>query len=153
MNSNIKHTIEKFIYDEKTLNDNFICEYNVIHKIKYLSNSLWYPCRYGRLKIVNLLIRRGVDDYNYGLYCACLGGHLKIAEFMIEKGADKYNYALEGACKGGHLELVKLLIENGANDWAWGLSVACRYGHTEIIKLMTNKTTHCKWCNNKNHKF
>ena len=45
---------------------------------------------------INELIKINKDeiDYNYGLYGACEGGHIKIIDMMIEKGANDWNSGL-----------------------------------------------------------
>jgi Ankyrin repeat len=41
------------------------------------------------IEIVNLLIEKGADDLNLGLYGACLEGHIEIVKLLIEKGAKR----------------------------------------------------------------
>jgi len=91
----------------------------------YLQNSKYW---------INCFIKKGADDYNFGLYGACLGGHLDIINMMLQKGAD-VNYGLYGACLGGHLDLVNMMLQKGA-DVNWGLQGACLGGHLDLIKLM-----------------
>ncbi len=97
---------------------------------------LYEPCLQGSGYWINYCIKKGADEWNWGLEGACKGGHLDIIELMIDKGA---NWGLEGACKGGHLDIIELMIEKGAKDWNWGLEGACEGGHLDIIKLMIKK--------------
>ncbi len=49
----------------------------------------------------------------------------ELVELMLQKGANNWNFGLYGACRGGHKELAELMIQKGANDWNRGLSGAC----------------------------
>jgi ankyrin repeat protein len=42
-----------------------------------------------RLEIANLMIKKGANDWNFGLRHACKNGHLEIVNLMIEKGATR----------------------------------------------------------------
>lgn len=46
---------------------------------------------------------------------ACLNGHKEIVELMIEKGANNFDWGLHKACEGGHKNLVLLMLELGAD--------------------------------------
>jgi ankyrin repeat protein len=104
-------------------------------------------CRGGYIELVQFMIERGANDWNYGLWNACYGDHIEIVWLMIEKGAYDWNYGLLGACQSGHIELVQLMIEKGADDWNGGLMNACFGGHVELIRLMIEKgATRCYNC-------
>lgn len=48
-----------------------------------------------------------------GLFGACEAGHLELAYLMIAKGAEDFNnglYGLYWACKGGHPELIDFML-------------------------------------------
>ena len=81
----------------------------------------------------------GVCNFNDGLHGACRGGNIDLVNLMIEKGADDWDWGLSGACIGGNIDLVNLMIEKGADDWNLGLSAAWRGGHHELVDLMTDK--------------
>jgi len=51
-----------------------------------------------------------------GLYFACQGGNMDIVNMMIQKGANDWNWGLWQACKDGHLDFVNTLIQKGADD-------------------------------------
>ena len=61
-----------------------------------------------------------------------MGGHMKVAKLMIKKGADDWDDGLFEACYGGYMKIVKLMIKNGANDFNQGLKAACYGGHKDI---------------------
>ena len=100
---------------------------------------MYTTCLTGNMEEVELLIHKGVHDWDRGLRGACEGGHMKLAEFMICKGAIHWNYGLYGACWGGHMEIAELMIQKGANDWNLGLGGACWGGHMKIAELMIRK--------------
>ena len=66
------------------------------------------------MDIVKLMIEKGANDWNDGMYSACQRGHMEVVKYMIEKGAKSWNDGIYGACLGGHGEIVKLMIEKGA---------------------------------------
>ncbi len=66
------------------------------------------------IEIIELLIKRGANDWDEGLKYACKGGHKRIVELMLEKGATNLNKGLR------HLyidnkKIAFLLIEKGAD--------------------------------------
>ena len=71
---------------------------------------------------------------------ACYDGHIDIVKLLIEKGANDLNWGLYNACYNGHIDIVKLLIEKGADDLNLGLSNACYNNQIEIIALLLNYT-------------
>jgi len=62
------------------------------------------------------MIKKGADNWNYGLEGACYGRNRELANYMIEKGADDWDGGLEGACYGGNRELADYMIEKGATN-------------------------------------
>lgn len=88
-----------------------------------------------------------IDDVNAGLIYACNGGNTNIVQLMIERGANNWDYALSGACEYGHMDIVEHMIEKGATDWNWGLFYSCKGGHMAIVRLMIEKgATICWYC-------
>jgi hypothetical protein len=93
---------------------------------------------------------------------ACESGYRNLVELMIEKGANEWNSGLYGACYGGHRDIVELMIEKGATLWNWGLWAACRggqerstsYAHRDLTEFMIkNGANYCWSCGGINHKF
>ena len=110
-------------------------------------NVLESSCEGGNLKIINLVIKKGAFGWDNGLIGACYSGHLKIVNLMIEKGANDWNSGLWGACKGGNLNMMKLMIEKGANNWNDGLWGACYGDHQNMVNYMIEKgATRCNYC-------
>ena len=71
----------------------------------------------GQLDMINFLIEKGANDWNFGMYGAAKGGRLDLVESFIQKGADYWEMGLCGAAEGGHLDLVDLFIEKGADEY------------------------------------
>jgi ankyrin repeat protein len=94
---------------------NIVFEY-VIHKASYIDYQVYKNTKNESYYGVYVSIEQGADDFEYRpLFYACRGGHKKIVELMIENGAYYWNEGLEGACKGGHQKLVEFMIKKGAD--------------------------------------
>ena len=112
-----------------------------------------HACKPGHLELVKLLISRGANDWDSGLYRACRGGHLALAKFLIIKGTENpvyydgelaegnldFIFGLRGACQGGQLELAYLMIAHGDDDWDNNLHYACLGGLRELVNLAITK--------------
>ena len=60
----------------------------------------------GNIKMVKLIMSQRenfIRDLNNGLKTACQCGHMNIVNFMIEKGANNWNWALIGGSRCGHI--------------------------------------------------
>lgn len=88
------------------------------------------------LKIIELYMFYGADDWNLGLAKGCSAGDLKIIELMIKKGANDWNQGLFQACCEGHYDVIKLMIEMGATNFNYCLSGACGRGNIEIVEFL-----------------
>ncbi len=88
--------------------------------------------------VVQLMIEKGAEVWNWGLSGACKGGHMEIVKLMIEKGATDWNRGLYDACEGGHIEIVKLMIEKGATDVESGKQVCMDYANYHILEYLNN---------------
>lgn len=105
----------------------------------YLNCGLARSCNAGHLPIVEFLISKGANDWNWGLENACENGNLAIVELMIAKGADNWSAGWEHACYYGHIQIIELLRKKGMNSWNFGLSQACMAGNRELVNLMISK--------------
>ena len=93
------------------------------------------------------ILKNKNNKLNWNEWKLCEGGNLNIVNLMIKCGKNDWNYGLEGACYGGHLNIVKLMIKKGANCWNRGLVFACWCGHSEIVYLMIKKgAKYCNYC-------
>ena len=91
------------------------------------------------IEIIELMLEKpNIDD---PLALSCLCPHLKIIESMINKGYNNFNYGLYHACYSGYIENVKYMIEKGANNWDFGLIGAIKGSNIEIMKIMLDKGT------------
>ena len=82
------------------------------------NHALTNACQGGYLPIIELIISKGGNAYEQGLYHACYSGHLHVVEFIITKMEPftcNWNYGLDGACEGEHLPVVLYMFQKGAN--------------------------------------
>ena len=121
-------------------------------------------CNNGFIRIVNILIQNGINNWRTGFNLACKAGHVQIVKLMISKGFEEFgNRFFEAwahgnhwefelgysenikngffeACAHGHLEVVKLLISEGySKNIEDGFLEACTRGHLEVVKLLVSK--------------
>ncbi len=86
-----------------------------------INSSLQKAAKGGHTNVIELLIRNGETDWNFGLFGALEGNQRKLAYFFIEKGANDWAEALNIAARVGNREFVDFFILKGANDWNSGL--------------------------------
>lgn len=106
-----------------------------------------YVCQGGNVDVVQLMISKGIYDYNSGLDGACRGGHIDIVKMMLEKvNKEKmwgvgwqWNYAFTYACEGGNIDIVKMMIDRGAHYFYNGFVIACEKGYMDIVELLISK--------------
>jgi ankyrin repeat protein len=96
-------------------------------------------CEDGNKELVELMISKGVHNWNQGLCGACLGGHLDIVELLIKKGADDWNNGLYYACKGGHIDVVELMLSKDVCNINGGFISAFYGKHYELSLIMITK--------------
>ncbi len=109
----------------------------------------------GHMKIIELMLDLGADDYNRAMAFAAKGGRMDIVNFFLNKGviiddltldaprahfrAYDYNRAMVSAAGEGRMDIVQFMIEKGANNYNLAISVAAEGGHIEIVQLMLEK--------------
>jgi ankyrin repeat protein len=93
----------------------------------------------GHKDIVEIMIKKGANDFNRAMVQAAKNGHKDIVELMISKGANHFNSAMINAAKNGHKDIVELMISKGANDLHSAMFYAAEYGHKDIVELMISK--------------
>ena len=78
--------------------------------------------------MIELLIKRGANNFNEVMCRACKSGRLDIVKIMIPERANHFelmihckakdlNTALHIACNNHHFHIIQLLLNNGANDF------------------------------------
>lgn len=94
-------------------------------------------------ELIELLISKGVNNWDSGLTGAAKGGHKDLVDFFIEKGANNWSRGLFGAAEGGHRDLVDFFIEKGAIITSGDLIGALEHkdikDNCEIIKLFLKR--------------
>ena len=73
------------------------------------------------------------------IYYAALHNHKGLIDLLLKKGASNLDYGMQGASRGGHSRLVKWFIQKGADYWQGGLMHAENGGHQDLIDLFKNK--------------
>ena len=76
------------------------------------------------------------NNLNDALCCACRGGYIDIIELLIEKGANTFDYALRNAAEGGHFKILKMILNKGATITGPSIVAAVRNNHFEIIDFL-----------------
>ena len=109
---------------------------NVVRELFGLS------CYNGNMELINILIKKGADNWDVGLHGACMGNHIYVVNYLIKMGSTDWNYGLEGACRGGNISMMNRMIARGARDWNSGLYEACLGGHHEAVVMMISKGAH-----------
>lgn len=138
----------KFVYidDLNSLYDayenKYYISFNNISKDIDLNICLYYACEFGDNYIIDLLIKKGANNWNYGLFGACRGDNINIAEYMINKGANNIVDTFINTCIYGKLEVIKYLINNyfeyinNLNTLNSGLYYACGNGNIDLVHLL-----------------
>jgi hypothetical protein len=101
-----------------------------------LNQSLVQASVGGHGDIVNQMLQRGANEYNWAMLGAAQGGHLDIVNQLIKRGANEYNWAMVEAAQGGHQDIVNQMLDFGATDYNGAMAEAAEGGHTEIVKQM-----------------
>lgn len=107
-----------------------------------LNVCLYYACEFGNNYIINILIDKGANNWNYGLLGACKGNHINIAENMINNGANNIKDAFIYSCDHGTLIIIKYIINNyfeyicDLHTLNSGLYNACGIGNIELVYLL-----------------
>jgi hypothetical protein len=145
----LQKIIKSFPRDERYLET---CKYYLEKSIS--KRCLFMASKYGREKIVELLLNRGADihaENDWALHTASRNGHTEVVRLLLDRGADIHannDWALRWASRYGHTETVKLLLDRGAeNDLA--LRSASKNDHTDTKIIIYEKIT----INNTNNLF
>ncbi len=81
-------------------------------------------CKDGNITKALKMLNDGLDP-NLGLFGACQGNKKKLIEIMIAKGANNFNYGLRGAVLSGNKELVLDMINRGGREFDRCLFKVC----------------------------
>lgn len=110
------------------------------------SYELRTACEGGNMNIVQLLISKGVNNWNAGLDGACSTDNVEIINLMIknvteQSTLERYSEddALYYACTHGNRPISQLLIDQGYDNWRLALAGAAEYGHADIFDFILIK--------------
>jgi len=142
------------LFDISLINGNFLSELFICGK-KWIEiiidkgfddwdKGLFYAAIRGEKDLVDLFIDKGANLWNLGMYASARGGHKNLIDFFIDKGANNWNLGMNGAAGGGNEELIELFIEKGANGWNNGMINAAFGGHKALIDFFISKGA-CDW--------
>jgi len=111
--------------------------------------------KFGRLDIVDLLLKRGIDinstvdfDGESALFYACENEHIDVIKYLIKEGINIECENNNGStcfiytCYDGKMKILKILIDNGANinhinKWGNnGFMMACYNGKIDTLKIL-----------------
>lgn len=107
---------------------------------KGLAMALGTAARLGRRDLVEFLIHKGADDFNWGLKEAAAGGHLELVKHFLSLGANDYATAVSHAIWNGHVAVAIYLLEVGTFDSLYPfLSDAIGEGNFVLANLIADK--------------
>lgn len=126
--------VEIFKYmDDMIANDVSFDNWNI-----YASRACTVDENINNAEILELLIKKGANEYNYYMYHTCLHGLTDFVEVLVTNGATNWDNGLLGACKGGYPDLVRLMINYGAKlniNLMYNFET-CWYLHPDICKIL-----------------
>jgi len=127
-----KNTIAKYVLQNDYLFTNFpnyIDYTSVVKYIQEIHDIFPYP-----FKNLEKRSKWKTDVLEW----AASWGRLQIVEFLIKNGANNLNKLLLNAVKNNNLEIVKLFVENGANNIEQSMK---KSSNVEIINFLKSKVT------------
>jgi hypothetical protein len=100
------------------------------------NDALYFACRFGGIKMVNLMVDYGADDWNSGFRGACESGKREIVHLMMNKGVTKYGYrdGFMYACYNGYKDIVEDIILNfDTKNMLWLYYGVCKHRWVDLI--------------------
>ena len=104
-----------------------------------INNTTDWAAKGGHLNIVQLMLDKGADNFNWAMNSAAAGGHRDIVQLMLDKGANDFKRAMKYAALRGHIDIVQLMLDKGADNFNEAMSYAALGGHIDIVQLMLDK--------------
>ena len=135
---------DKSLINGKFMGELFKCEMKFIKIIidkgfNDWNSGMYHTAEAGDKELVDFFIEKGADDWNGGMNTAAKGGHKDLVLFFIEKGSTEWNTGMNYATIGGNKDLVDFFIEKGANHWDLGLYYAALGGHKDLVLFFIEK--------------
>ena len=109
------------------------------HLLTKMNNSDYNKINpFKHVKIVQLLLNKGADDYQETINYAVMSNKMKLVKLLQKKGASFYcqNGLLIQSASTGNLRMVKFLVENGANSIPTATNEAIRNKHLDVLKFL-----------------
>ena len=72
---------------------------NHYSKQEILNEILYLAAKENNKQIINDVVSRGANNFNYGMYGAAEAGHPDLVKMFIDLGANKFNLPMEGQQK------------------------------------------------------
>lgn len=85
--------------------------------IDFCNKIMSYAARYNYMNIIELMLQKGANAYDWALNSAVCGGNIDVVNLMLELGATDYNNALVNAVVHGNINCIKLMLDKGADDF------------------------------------
>lgn len=101
-----------------------------------------YACFNGDKQLIYNFVKKGINNWDTGLYYACCGGQKDIVSMMIDKGAKDITESLEAAINMDNIDIVKILLESNIlnNDELYeGFCQSCEKGNINIIDVFLTR--------------
>ncbi|KAJ7798660.1 hypothetical protein B0H14DRAFT_2617739 [Mycena olivaceomarginata] len=119
------------------------------------SNSLQLGAYYGKVELVQFLLKEGIEDrpgghFETALQSASAGGHVPMVQFLLKEGfkdkpGGQFQTALQAAAAGGNVLIVQCLLQSNnytehlnkvGGDYGTTLCAACANGKVEVVKAL-----------------
>lgn len=113
--------------------------YELVHSDMDPNKIMSHAAEHNRMDIVQLMISKGADRWNYSMAKASGAGHIPIVQFMISKGANNWDESMAWASGGGHTSIIELMLARGAGNWNWAMVCASAGGHLDIVQYMIKR--------------
>jgi ankyrin repeat protein len=128
-----KNTIAKYVLQNDYLFTNFPNDIDYTAIMKYIQNiNNMFPFPSTNLKKITKW-KTNILEW------AVSWGRLQVVEFLVKNGVNNLNRSLLDAVKNNNLEIVKILVENGANNLELAIQESSKQNNIQIINFLKSK--------------
>ena len=96
---------------------------------------MFHAAAQGHLRIVQLMLDQGIEDYNRAMTFAALNGHLDIVELLLSRGANNINKVMEVATRRDQVYIIRLMLERGATNYDEAMTYTALNGNLNRVEL------------------